>query len=41
MLKIADSAMIRHHMPTLPRRFADNGISLCGTGIVAAAKKFS
>jgi hypothetical protein len=38
MLKMADSAAIRHHMPTLPRMWAESGISLCGTAIVVAAK---
>src|SRR4051812_41103948 len=41
MLKMADSAVIRHHIPTLPRLLAASGISLGGTVIVAAANKFS
>src|SRR5664279_4952343 len=35
MLKIADSAAIRHHMPTRPRSSCASGISDCGSATVA------
>src|SRR5664280_2287799 len=41
MLKIADSATIRHHMPTRPRNSCESGISGCGTAMVVAAKRES
>src|SRR5215472_15712501 len=41
MLKIADSAAIRHHIPTRPRNSCESGISACGTGMVVAAKPAS
>src|SRR5580700_5293114 len=37
MLKIADSAAIKHHMPTRPRSSGASGISDCGSVTVVAA----
>src|SRR5215469_2860147 len=39
MLKIADSATIRHHMPTLPRIFGDSGRSLCALSMLVAVNE--
>src|SRR5208337_488929 len=38
MQKMADSAAMRHHMPTRPRSSCPSGISFGGTVIVVAAK---
>src|SRR5271165_5839977 len=38
MQKMADSAAMRHHMPTRPRSSCPSGISFGGTMIVVAAK---
>src|SRR5215469_2191763 len=39
MLKIADSAMIRHHMPTLPLILGDSGRSLCAMVMFVAVNE--
>src|SRR5208337_3238987 len=41
MLKIADSAAIRHHIPTRPRNSCARGISDCGRATVVAAIRAS
>src|SRR5271157_3562247 len=41
MQKIADSAAIRHHMPTRPRNSCASGISDCGRATVVAAIRAS
>src|SRR5215471_9835013 len=38
MLKIVDSARIKHNIPTRPRDSTESGISCSGTAMVVAAK---
>src|SRR6476620_664009 len=39
MLKIVDSARIKHNMPTRPRHSAESGISCCGMVMVVVANR--